>query len=225
MSKEMLEELIKHNLFLICDDRDSNCRFWLEVYRGPNIFLTEDEVNDYLISGKRKNKNRLLRYETGKQIIIKNKEMLKNFVRDSLLGINQDMFAVYGKIDNELAERIYEKSLGTLNVKGAYLELSANDLFHANKHEKPIEEGDIELTLEDMIFSFVNLRNGIVEKAIQRKNGENSITISFKKKGGRMILVELYSKSAGSLRFKTEWAISDEKYAQKYKSSSNSAGS
>lgn len=98
-------------------------------------------------------------------------------------------------------------------------------MFHAYKHYIPIEKGDIELRVEDLIYSLENINEGIVEKAIKRKNGENSIIMSFKKRGGRIILIELYSKSAGSLRFKTEWAINNEKYRQKYKSSSNSTGS
>lgn len=214
------------SLFYVKDKQDEKLRFFIEVYRIERpIYLSEKEARNYLEAGKRKNRNREKRYVEGKQIIINSRKMLANFVKDAVEGNLPDMFAVYGKVADSLANRIYEKSLGKLNAKGAYLELSANDLFHVNKHFTAIENEDIELTLDDILYSLENINRGVVEKAVQRKNGENVITISFKKAGGRIILVELYSKSAGSLRFKTEWAISDKKYEQKYKSSSNSAGS
>lgn len=112
-------------------------------------------------------------------MIINSREMMTDFVKNALDGKIPDIFAVYGKVDDNLANAIYEKSCGTLNVKDSYLELSANDLFHAKKHSVPIEEGDIELSLEDIIYSLVNIGKGNVEKAVQRKNGENIITISF----------------------------------------------
>lgn len=212
--------------FYVIDKCEKQISFLIEVYRDEKqIYLSERDAKDYLLAGKRKNKNRIKRYEEGKQIIIKSRVMLLNFVQDAIEGMLPDTFAVYGRVDEKLAKKINDKSLGMLNVKDSYLELSANDLFHANKHSYAVEEGDIDLSLEDIVYSLENIEQGIVEKAIQRKNGENVITISFPKSGGRIILIELYSKSAGSLRFKTEWAISEEKYVQKYKSSSNSAGS
>lgn len=215
-----------NSLFYVRDKQGLQISFFIDVYRAERqIYLLEKDARDYLLAGNRKNRNRIKRYKEGKQIIIKSREMLIDFVRDAIEGNLPDVFAVYGKVEDILAKKIYKKSVSTLNVKGSYLELSANDLFHANKHSSAMEEGDIELSLEDIVYSLENIDKGIVEKAVQRKSGENVITISFRKQGGRIILIELYSKSAGSLRFKTEWAISDSKYKQKYKSSSNSAGS
>lgn len=60
-------------------------------------------------------------------------------------------------------------------MKDSYLELSANDLFHANKHSYAVEEGDIDLSLEDIVYSLENIEQGIVEKAIQRKMARMSL--------------------------------------------------
>ena len=140
-------------------------------------------------------------------------------------GKASDKFAVYGKVSNKFAEAVYNVSEQKMDISGCYLELSANDLRHAyDKHKQAVEEGDVEMSFSDFVYAIKNINNGIVEKAATRKNGENKITVSIKRGQGRIIAIELFSKSAGSVRMKTGWAVSEEKYLEKFKSSPNSAG-
>ena len=74
-------------LFYVKDQQNNQISLLIEVYRiEEQIYLSDIDTKDYLFAGKRKNKNRRIRYEQGKQVIINSREMMIDFLRNALDG-------------------------------------------------------------------------------------------------------------------------------------------
>lgn len=80
------------------------------------------------------------------------------------------------------------------------------------------------MSIEEFVYALENIEDGEVLQAAIHQSGDRRIVIAIQGVLGKIILVELFSKSAGSLRLKTAWKISEDKYRQKYRSKLNSAG-
>ena len=76
----------------------------------------------------------------------------------------------------------------------------------------------------DLIFALKNVNKGEVINARQYKDGGQRILLAIPTSDGMMMLVELASKSAGTVRLKTRWKISTAKFEQKYRSSTSTTG-
>lgn len=189
-----------------------------------SLYLKEEDIPEYLKAGSRKNKNRQKRYEEGKQIIISSENDFDAYVRSSIAG-NPDHMVAYGRVEDRLAEDIKKVSNGMIDVTGEYLELLSEDLQHAyDEHATAKEAGDLDMSIDDLLEALKKVNQAQVVKAVEHKAGDQRVTLGIKANDGVMMLIELVSKSAGSLRLKTGWKISYDKYLTKYKSSSSSAG-
>lgn len=189
-----------------------------------SVFLSEEDVTGYLKAGNRRNINRQKRYDEGQKLIISSDSEFEDFIRESIKGKPDNMVA-YGKVESKLVESVKEASNNEINISNYYLELLSNDVKHAyDEHSIAKEDGDLDMSVEELIDTLKNVNNGEVINAIKYKNGDQRIMLSFSSEDGKIILVELASKSAGALRLKTGWKMTNEKFEQNYKSSSNSAG-
>ena len=190
-----------------------------------SIYLTENDIPDYLQAGNRQNKNRQMRYEEGQQMIVSTDAEFDSFVKKSVEGNHNEMVA-YGKVDESLAKQVKEKSNSQIDIADAYLELLSDDLQHAyREHSEAKEPGDLDMTVDDLIYALKNVNQSEVISARQYKDGGQRATLAIPTDDGMMMLVELASKSAGSLRLKTGWKVTNEKFAQKYRGSTSTTGS
>ena len=188
------------------------------------LYLTENDIPNYLKAGSRENKNRQSRYEEGAQMIISSDAEFDSFVTKSIEGDPDNMVA-YGKVDNQLAEKVKDKSYSQIDITDAFLELFSNDIQHAyREHSTAKEEGDLDMSVDDLKYALKNVNTAEVVSAKTYKDGAKRVTFAIPMDNGVMMLVELASKSAGSLRLKTGWKITNKKYEQKYKSSSPTTG-
>ncbi len=194
--------------------------------KNSTTYMTDGDVTAYLAAGGRENKKRRARYESGDQIIIRNRSDLDVYIKNAIENDGLDQFAVYGKVSNELADKVYQKSGGRVDIHGFYKELSSSDLWHTyREHHIAKEEGDIDLTVEDIIKSVDTIDQFEVDKAVKRTDGRTTIELSKQDEDGTIVNIEVVSKSAGVIRLKTEWKMENSKYAEKNnRSGSDSVG-
>lgn len=190
-----------------------------------SLFLSEEDIPDYLKAGTRQNKNRQARYEEGQQMVISSDADFEAFVKESIDG-KRNVMVAYGKVEENLAQQVKEKSDSMIDVSGAYLELLSDDIHHAyREHEHAKEPGDLDMAVDELIYALRNVNQSEVVSARQFKDGAQRVTLAVPTEDGMMLLVEVASKSSGTLRLKTGWKTTNEKFAQKYRSSSSSTGS
>lgn len=185
---------------------------------GKSSYMSDEDIELYLRSGNRANKKRKIRYEQGKQKIIKNRRELEEFVQSAVSKKGIEEFAVYGKVDRELGEKVMYVSQGTVNIFEKYLEISSTDLWHAfDNHQIAKEPGNMDLSFDELVYALDNINDATVEKVVKRENGRLTLELSLETKEGKVILIEVVSKSAGSICLKTGWKVNIEKYARIYK--------
>ena len=181
-------------------------------------YMSQEDVEEYLLAGTRRNKKRRIRYEQGKQKIIKTKKELEKFIRNAVSKRGIEEFAVYGKVCPQLREKVILASHGTVDIVGKYLELSSTDLWHAfYNHQTAKEIGNMDLSFDELVYALDNIHVAEVEKVVKRENGKLTLELSLEITGGKIILIEVVSKSAGSISLKTCWKVDLEKYIQIYK--------
>ena len=185
--------------------------------------LKDTDLADYLQAGKRRNKGKQEALERGEKIILTSDEEIRDYILSAIRG-NVDMPTVaYAKVSKELSDAVKEANKA-FDIEDSYLELVASDLRHAYlSHHKAKEPGDIDLADAD----FLNIPNYLenfdrIEKTKAFKSGKQEIVISAKNKDGRLIIIEIVSRSRNSLMFKTMWGLSEEKYNKR--SAANSRG-
>lgn len=185
--------------------------------------LKDTDLADYLQAGKRRNKGKQEALERGEKIILTSDEEIRDYILSAIRG-NVDMPTVaYAKVSKELSDAVKEANKA-FDIEDSYLELVASDLRHAYlSHHKAKEPGDIDLADSD----FLNIPNYLenfdrIEKTKAFKSGKQEIVISAKNKDGRLIIIEIVSRSRNSLMFKTMWGLSEEKYNKR--SAANSRG-
>ena len=186
--------------------------------------LKDTDLADYLQAGKRRNKGKQEALERGEKIILTSDEEIRNYILSAIRG-NVDMPTVaYAKVSKELSDAVKEANKA-FDIEDSYLELVASDLRHAYlSHHKAKEPGDIDLADSD----FLNIPNYLenfdrIEEAKRFKNGKQEIMLSAKNENGKLLIVEIVSRSRDSLMFKTMWGLSEEKY-EKRKGAADSRG-
>ena len=190
-----------------------------------SLYLSEDDVPGYLKAGNRRNQNRQKRHEDGQQMVISSDAEFESFVKKAVEGSPNAMVA-YGKVEESLARQVKEKSGSTINVDGAYLELLSDDVKHAyTEHVQAKEPGDMDMSIEELIDALKNVNQSEVVSAKRHKGGDQRVTLATPTADGMMLLVEIASNSAGTLRLKTGWKVTNEKFEQKYRSGTPTTGS
>ena len=199
--------------------------FRILSYKNTSLaYMTSEDIPAYLKSGTRQNKNRVKRYENGIPIILTSRKDLYNYIQKSI-NTSDNQIVAYAKTNSLLRNQIMEKSNNSIDITNTYLELSSDDIRHTiSEHQIAKENEDMNMSIEEFVYALENIENGEVLQATIHQSGDRRIVIAIQSILGRIILVELFSKSAGSLRLKTAWKISENKYRQKYRSELNSAG-
>ena len=181
-------------------------------------YMSGEDIGSYLLSGNRANKKRRIRYQEGRQKIIRSKSDLEEFVAKAISIKGIEEFAVYGKVSEKLAEQVMKVSQGKINICNKYIELSSNDLWHAfNNHETAKQIVNKDLSFEDLVYALDNINNAFVERVVNWKSGKQTLELSLESGEGMIILIEIVSKSAGSICLKTGWKVDKEKYHKIYK--------
>lgn len=196
----------------------------LSIKNSTLTYMTNTDIPEYLKSGTRQNKNRIKRYENGSQIILSSRKDIYNFIQSSITN-SKNHIAAYAKTNPSLRNQIMTKSNNKIDISNTYLELSSDDIRHTiYEHQMAKDNQDMNMSIEEFVYALENIENGEVLQATIHQSGDRRIVIAIQSILGKIILVELFSKSAGSLRLKTAWKISEDKYRQKYRSKLNSAG-
>ena len=86
-------------------------------------YMSGEDIGSYLLSGNRANKKRRIRYQEGRQKIIRSKSDLEEFVAKAISIKGIEEFAVYGKVSEKLAEQVMKVSQGKINICNKYIEL------------------------------------------------------------------------------------------------------
>ena len=144
----------------------------------------------------------------------------------------ENVTVAYGRTNQKISIDANKLSKGKINIDDYFLQLVPSDLFHAwKRHHKAKEIGDIDLSKTDFenIPQYLDSYDEMVY-AIEFASGNKKICVSKKISKGRILIIEVVSKSRGSLQFKNAIGITESKYINEFlpqyrKSSSNSRGS
>ncbi len=203
----------------------------MQVSEGRSAirFLSENDLQEYLRAGGRSNKYKQESLNSGKKIILTTPEEIREYTEKAIFGEQELPPVAYGKVDEKLSEAVYKYSNGKIQIENYYLELVAQDLKHAyREHSQAKAEGDIDLNIEHFfnIPTYLATYDELVY-AIKYKSGNTKICVSKKINGGRALIIEIVSKSHGSIEFKNMIGVSEDKYISEYKkrNSTNTRGS
>lgn len=187
------------------------------------------KLEEYLNAGERRNKKKAEAIANGIKILLNNSLEIKEYINKAINKKVENVTVAYGKVNKRCVSDVKEISNGKIDVTDYFLELVPSDLEHAwQEHHKAKESGDIPLSQKD----FENIPNYFenydeMVYAIQFASGNKKLCVSKKIKDGRMVIVEVVSKSRGSLQFKNAIGMTEEKYQKiflpKYKRSSSSS--
>lgn len=170
------------------------------------LYLSNEDVLEFVNAGKRANKKRRKAYEDGQQIIIKNYAELDEFVKGAIKGTIKGRTVGYGRVSNKLADRISKASNGRVDVKGFFLELTADDIHHGFLgHETAKRDTDLDMTQDELIDALIKINGADVKKIEYHKDSRTDVILSLEAKDGNMVLVEVVSLSTGGIKFKTGW--------------------
>ena len=204
-----------------------------EVLSKKRTRLSENDLDEYLRAGTRTNKVKQKALDNGKKIILTTNEEITDFIHESIKDASSLNTVGYGRVDERLSHDVDEYSDGDIKISGSFLELVPYDISHSYKeHLNAKEEGDIDLSLADFenIPSYLEHYDELVY-ARRFNSGNTKICVSKKLPNGRVLIVEVVSKSRGSIAFKNMLGVTEEKYARLYESmhekrnSSNTRGS
>ncbi len=175
-------------------------------YSDRNLFLTSDDITGYLKAGSRRNIKRIKRYEAGEKIIISNEEELRDFVSKSISGEITGKTVAYGIVSKKLAYAVYKESSGTVDVRGYYLELVADDINHSFKeHQKAKKVDNLPLSEEDFVTAILRVNSSKLVNVEYHADNSRAIKLCLEGADGNTMLIEVVSVSAGSIKLKTVW--------------------
>lgn len=183
-----------------------------------SIRLSENDLNDYLNAGSRKNKNKISAIQNNHKILLTSEDEIVDFINDSINNQKTSITVAYGKVNDRLALDVYEYSNGSIDINNNYIELIPNNIHHAfEEHQKAKEAGDIDLSEEDFekIPEYLDTYDELVY-AIKFASGNTRICVSKKLQNGRILIIETVSKSRGSIQFKNAIGVTEEKYINEY---------
>ena len=183
-----------------------------------SLYITDEEIENYLQAGDRKKKNKIASFNKGEQIAIHNYNELVEYITEATKGKRNGTVA-YGKVDNILAEKVLNASDGKTDIKGKYLELNGSDLYHAYKnHREAKGKNNIPMLLDDLIYAIDNINDAnVYEVKTFADSNKTQIKLTVPVEKGLILLIENNSRSRGSLLFKNAWGI-------KKRDSSNTEG-
>ena len=190
------------------------------MLKNKRTSLVEEDLEEYLQAGTRKNISKQKALQEGKKIILTTKDEITAFIHSSIENDSSLNTVGYGRVDERLSRDVDEYSGGDIKIDGNFLELVPSDIYHAYKeHLKAKELGDIDLSMEDFenIPSYLEHYDELLY-AIQFKGGNTKICVSKKLPNGRVLIVEVVSKSRGSIAFKNMIGVSEEKYVNEFQS-------
>ena len=170
------------------------------------IYLSNSDIDDYLNAGRRKNIKRRLAYEKGEKIIIENETQLRDFLLDSINVSITGKTVAYGRVGESLAEEVKRESNGLVDIRGYFLELSSDDLHHSyEKHKEANKPNNLPLSVEDMLEAILKINDAKVYKIEYHKDNRTDLKLSLRDTDENIIVIEVVSLSAGSIRYKTGW--------------------
>ena len=178
--------------------------------------MSEDDLEEYLYSGDRLNKNKHEALANGKKIILTTEDEITEYIHSSIDKDNSLTTIRYGRVNKRLSADVATYSKGKININGNFLELVPFDIDHTyREHSKAKEAGDIDLSMSDFenIPYYIDHYDELVY-AIRFKGGNTRICLSKKLPNGRVLIIETVSKSSGSIAFKNMIGVSEEKYRE-----------
>jgi|GEM_PF-4476530 len=179
---------------------------------GKIYFSDQDDILDYLESGKRRNVNRQKAFSEGKRITLANRDELREF----LYGDNRGYADIvsFGKVSNRLADEIKQISNGRFDdLYGAYLDIEKGHSGHSiDVHSTPKRIGDLSLNEEDLLQAFENTNNARVLETKEYLSGDRTVTLTLPLQDGHVIMIETVSKSRGSLIYRNGWVVDEQKF-------------
>ena len=196
-------------------------KYGVKQYADRDLYLAENDIEDYLNSGRRTNKKRRAAYEKGEKIIISNAEELINFVHGSITGEIRGKTVAYGRVSTELADKVYEESQGDIDIHGYFLELVADDLYHSFEgHEQPKKKDNLPMSESELVDALIRVNSSELIQIEYHKDNTKDLMLSLKGDDDQIIIIELLSLSTGGIKFKTGW----KEVLYKKRNSSNSVG-
>ncbi|WP_283673052.1 peptidoglycan DD-metalloendopeptidase family protein [Butyricicoccus sp. Marseille-Q5471] len=182
-------------------------------------FLGEADLPEYLQTGKKQSTRatKAAMVESVDFPIIKTTEEMKDFIDASVKGDNQGTIKAFGRVNDRLANAVYEASDGKIDIRGRYMELGADDVKHSFAgHTSAKQAGDIPLSKQDY-YSIPEYLNDF-DDILQIKVGKNAVSFQVGKQiNGHSIITEIVSNERGSIRMKNMWGVDTEKYLKQYK--------
>lgn len=185
-----------------------------------SIRLSDSDLNDYLKAGNRKNKIKLDQIAEGKSIILTNENDIIDYIDDSISGNKKEEIKAYGKANKQLVSEILRETNESVDVSNYYLELPADNLFHAyREHSRAKIINNIPLSKEE--FEKIPEYFDRYDKLLYvRKyaSGVTSVCVSKNISNGKILIIETVSKSRGALQFKNAFGLNEEGYIEFLKS-------
>ena len=190
-------------------------------YSDRNLYLNESDIEEYLRAGRRTNKKRREAYEKGERIIISNEEELREFVHGAITGNVRGKTVAYGRVSSKLADAVYEKSQGNIDIHGYFLELVADDLHHSfDEHEVPKKKDNLPMSEGELVDALIRVNSSELIQIEYHKDNTKDLMLSLRGIDDQIIIIELLSLSTGGIKFKTGW----KEILHKKRNSSNSVG-
>ena len=181
--------------------------------------LSDDDIPEYLKAGSRKNKSKMSAWNAGQKIVLTSDSEITEFIDKAIdKRLESNLTVAYGKVNDRLAQDVFDVSDGKIVINDNYLELIPDNLQHAyEQHSMAKQDGDIGLDRTDFekIPEYLDSYTEVVY-AIKYSSGKVGVCVSKKLPNGRILLIETVSKSRGALQFKNAIGVSEEKYRTDY---------
>lgn len=184
-------------------------------YMKESNWVTEEDLDDYLRAGNRENKKKKEALAKGKKNLLTNETDIREYIRTSITNAGDNATAAYGKVDAVFADAISDITGGSVDIEGDFLEFVPFDIQHSyDEHHNPKQLGDIALSQTDYenIPTYFSTFDELLDVHTYGGSNQTTITVSKKIGTGRVVIVEVVSKSRGALQFKNMMGVSEQKY-------------
>lgn len=182
-----------------------------------NTYMSEADLSDYIKAGTGDKSKKIKLVKSGKFVYISSKEKLTDYVRKAV-ELNADAISVpYMKVSNAFADRLLEEFDGTVNAHGMFWQLNEENLYHSFvEHNKAKNNGDLDMSLEQLVDGLERINDGIIIRKIVNKDGTKKFTLALPSEEGVLIVSDVYGKKNGVLVFKNAWRNSLDKFKNNY---------
>ncbi len=190
-----------------------------EKESGENKPISAEDLEEYLSVGDREHvrNQKVAQIQAGDSPLLTSVHAIRNFLENSFLGNIRNTIKCYGKVGSKMASDILQKSGGSVDTDGYYLELDSNRLEHLTEHvEGDGDPRNIPLTEEQALnlTDYINTYDDVLD-VVKRKDGSVRIHLG-KRINGHAVIVELVSKGRKSVQPVTAWQNTTEHYMKKY---------